>query len=61
MTTTKELRWSVVCPFYVSLHDSEEAARWHADRIKGKRCKADHTVKLTDLPAGSRVRGRETP
>lgn len=55
------MRWGVICDNFVSLHDSETNAKIHAAAIKDKSCRLPHRVELTDLPYGTRHRGKHTP
>lgn len=49
------IRWTVVCPNFVSVHNDPDAAFLHADKIAGLgKCKEKHTVAQTNLPYGSR-------
>ncbi len=55
MSDPKPLRWTVVCPNFVSVHDNHADAVIHAAAVFGLgKCKEKHTVAQTNLPYGSR-------
>jgi hypothetical protein len=49
------LKWTVVCPNFVSVHDEHLAAIEHANAISSLgKCRDRHVVAQTNLPYGSR-------
>jgi hypothetical protein len=49
------LRYTVVCPNFVSVHEEHLAAIKHAQKIAALgKCREKHTVAQTNLPYGSR-------
>lgn len=53
--TDKPLRWTCVCPNFVSVHDEHLAAIEHANKIANLgKCQEKHVVAQTSLEYGSR-------